>query len=601
MATQSSAGRARKRARLVKCGALAASATAMLAAAPVAAAHTVASSPFGRISDHFGPHHFGRRHLGPHGDQLQPGSLVISGTVYPRNGSDFVTAGQTLPFANNYSSSLDPEPTTDPGFSTAVTNGQYPFVFNNASADGSFGVSTPIDLFDVGLGGQPLGVVQVPTSGMTTSFESKSELALNVSTNGQDLSFLGYDAPVGTLDASNSNTPGVFDPTNPDVTGENSSLTAGGVYRVAGDLSSDGRWTFTDTNAYSGDNGRAALLENTGGLDNFVTAGNDNNGNTGKQAYPTIPPDLVNATGAQTFAQSTAAQGTQAPGAPTQLATFSVTSLGDPADKAGKDMNFRGLTEFDNVVYYTKGSGSNGVNTVYFVDTTGKACSNGVGVPAAGAPAPAPGTTYQLCILKGFNTQLAATDNNDFPFGLWFANKDTLYVADEGNGNFDTSTDPVNDPYQDAQDEVGNGFTGLQKWTFNGTEWVKDYTVQNGLNLGQSYTVGGYPTGDNSGTGGTGEPWAPATDGLRNISGHANPDGTVTIYATTSTVSGSGDQGGDPNQVVAVNDRLSGDTLPASERFHTIAPPRFGVRYGGVAVLPDDFGVGQHGRGRGAR
>jgi len=584
MAIESSYGRTRQRARLVKCGALAASATAMLAAVPAAGAHTFAPGQ--------GPHR-----IGSNWERLEPGSLAISGTVYPRTGAGFVAVGQNLPYANNYSASLDPEPTTDPGYPTAVANGQYPYVFNNASADPSFGVSTPIDLFDVSLWGQPLGVIHVPTSGMTTSFESKSELALNVSTNGQDLSFLGYDAPVGTLDASNSNTPGVFDTTNPDLTGENSALTAGGIYRVAGNLSSDGQWTFTDTNAYSGDNGRAALLENTGGLDDFVTAGNDNNGNTGKKDYPTVPVNLVDATGAQTFAQSFAAQGTQTPGAPSQLATFSITQLGDAADKPGKDMNFRGLTEFDNVVYYTKGSGSNGVNTVYFVDTTGTACANGVGLPAPGAPAPTPGTTYQLCILKGFNTQLASTDTNDFPFGLWFANNDTLYVADEGSGNFDTSTDPANDPYQDAQNEVGNGYTGLQKWTFNGTEWVKDYTIQNGLNLGQPYTVPGYPTGDNTGAGGTDEPWAPATDGLRNISGHVNDDGTVTIYATTSTVSGSGDQGGDPNQVVAVTDRLGGDTLSPFERFRAIAPARFGVRYGGVAVLPGDFGVEHHGFG----
>ena len=586
MATKPYHVRAAMRARILKGGALAASAAAVLAFAPAAGAHGLAHQTHHQFGDHqFGDHQFGERNA------LVPDSLVISGTVYPRHGIN-ITVGQNLPFANNYSSKLNPEPTTNPGFPQAVVDGQYPYVFNNASADASFGVGTPIDLFDVSLGGQPLGVVHVPTSGMTTSFESKSELALNLSTNGQDLSFMGYDTPSGTLDASNSNTPGVFDPTNPDLTGLNSSLTAGGVYRVAGNLSSDGRWTFTDTNVYSGDNGRAALLENTGGLDSFVTAGNDNNGNTGKGAYPTVPTNLIGATGAQTFQQSFAAQGTQTPGAPTQLGTFSVVQLGDAADKAGKDTNFRGLTEFDNVVYYTKGSGSNGVNTVYFVDTTGSACPNGVGLPALGAAAPSPGTTYQMCVLKGFNTQLASTDNNDFPFGLWFANKDTLYVADEGSGSFATSSDPATNPYADAQAEVGNTYSGLQKWTFNGTEWVKDYTIQNGLNLGQPYTVPAYPTGDNTEAGGTNEPWAPATDGLRNISGRVNANGTVTIYATTSTVSGSGDQGGDPNQVVAVTDELGVHTLSPFEQFHTVAPARFGVRYGGVAVLPRHFGRG---------
>ncbi len=61
----------------------------------------------------------------------------------------------------------------------------------------------------------------------------------------------------------------------------------------------------------------------------------------------------------------------------------------------------------------------------------------------------------------------------------------------------------------------------------------------------------GYPTGDNVATG---LPWAPATDGLRNITGRVNPNGTVTIYAITSTVSGGGDQGADPNKLVAITD-----------------------------------------------
>ena len=98
----------------------------------------------------------------------------------------------------------------------------------------------------------------------------------------------------------------------------------------------------------------------------------------------------------------------------------------------------------------------------------------------------------------------------------------------------------------------------------------------------------GYPTGDNSTQGGGGLPWAPATDGLRNISGHVNGNGTVTIYATTSTVSGSGDEGADPNKVVAITDVL-GSTSGADERFTTIRPATSGVRYGGVAVLPNGF------------
>jgi hypothetical protein len=67
----------------------------------------------------------------------------------------------------------------------------------------------------------------------------------------------------------------------------------------------------------------------------------------------------------------------QSPGLPTPVASFNITQLGDAANKIEKNTNFRRLTIFNNVFYYTKGRGGNGVNTVYFVDTTGNACPNG--------------------------------------------------------------------------------------------------------------------------------------------------------------------------------------------------------------------------------
>ena len=99
-----------------------------------------------------------------------------------------------------------------------------------------------------------------------------------------------------------------------------------------------------------------------------------------------------------------------------------------------------------------------------------------------------------------------------------------------------------------------------------------DYTLQNGLGLGMNYTVGNYfPT---------------ATDGLRNITGIVNPDGTVTIYGITSTVSTSGDQGADPNEIVDITDQLAAMTLPASEMFSVLGGPQYGVVYRGIAFDP---------------
>jgi hypothetical protein len=536
--------------------------------------------------------------------RLAPDSVVIAGTVFPRYGVN-LSVGQTLPYATNYGSTV-PEPT--PTLATAVAPGQFPYIFNNDGPDGSFAVQTPIDLWDVSLWGQPLDTVQVPTSQMTTSFSSKSELAINLATNGQSVSLSGYGAPVGEFDASNSNTPGSFDVTNPDLQGENSTDTAGGVYRVTGDLDSDGRWTFTETNSYSGDNERAVLLNSAN--DTFFAAGNSNNGNSSP-----INPVLVDGTGAQNYPESSAPESSQNPAGGTNIVpvgSFNIASLPQYStikDKAGKDTNFRGLTVFDNVAYYTKGSGSNGINTVYFVDTSSKACtSTGVGVPAAGAMLPAPGVSYPMCVLSGFNTGRAktltttppasATTTGGYPFGIWFANADTVYVADEGSG--DNTYDATTNTYPNA-DISGLAYpAGLQKYTLTGGKWVLDYTLENGLKLGQPYYVPDYPTGANTSDGGSGLPWAPATDGLRNISGRVNGNGTVTIYATTSTVSGSGDQGADPNKVVAITDAL-GATAPATanaEQFMTIREPVAGVRYGGVAVLPRNFGEQQHGWGR---
>jgi hypothetical protein len=107
--------------------------------------------------------------------------------------------------------------------------------------------------------------------------------------------------------------------------------------------------------------------------------------------------------------------------------------------------------------------------------------------------------------------------------------------------------------------------------------------LQAGLKLGQPYTIAGYPTGDNAATG---LPWAPATDGLRNIDGRVNPDGTATIWGITSTVSGDGDQGADPNKLVSVTDRLGATAPSSSESFTNVRSAGFGEVLRGVSFTP---------------
>src|SRR5262249_44215053 len=119
--------------------------------------------------------------------------------------------------------------------------------------------------------------------------------------------------------------------------------------------------------------------------------------------------------------------------------------------------------------------------------------------------------------------------------------------------------------------------------TLSGGAWKLAYTLSAGLNLGQPYTVAGYPSGTNAATG---LPWSPATDGLRNITGRVDPDGTVTIWAVTSTVSGSGDQGADPNRLVSITDDPGATALPAGERFTTADSAGYGEVLRGVSFTP---------------
>ena len=167
-------------------------------------------------------------------------------------------------------------------------------------------------------------------------------------------------------------------------------------------------------------------------------------------------------------------------------------------------------------------------------------------------------SSTQVTILPGFPTGLATNISTDpssptfattdlHPFGIWFANATTLYVADEGDGVNTTANAP-------------NPNGGLQKWTLSAGTWHLDYTLQNGLGLGTQYSIAGLDPS-----------LYPATDGLRNLTGKVNRDGTATIFAISSTISNSGDQGADTNRLVA--DRLAATSLPADEQFQFWRPP----------------------------
>jgi hypothetical protein len=527
------------------------------------------------------------------GVEFKPGNLLVSRSVYDNNPAN-VVVGMALP-----------PNCVAPNCVTATTDGSYPNIWNNESPDPSFGITAKIVLDQLKPSGELVNSLEVPNSlergtpptkdQMVTSFSSKSEIALNLSTDGRVVTFMGYLAPVNAIDVSNSNTPAVVDPTNP-VPGTN--------YRVVAAVDQHGQFSFTKTNAYSGNNGRAAIMNDKDGV--MYTVGNAGNGGNPQ------PNGIIIGAGAQILTAEHKSLVAQDPSLPTPVGSFSISQLGQKADKVGKDTNFRGLTIFNKVVYTTKGSGSNGINTVYFIDTTGfdttgkpLACPNGVGLPGATASLPSAPifydatklqtngvAPYNMCVLKGFPTTLAKTSTS-FPFGVWFADAKTLYVSDEGDGT--TTLDPVSGKYTAAAAQTA---AGLQKWVFDSSlgTWKLAYVLQAGLDLGVPYTVKGYPTGKNPATG---LPWSPASDGLRNVMGRVNRDGTATIWAITSTVSGNTDTGADPNRLVMVTDKLAATSLPAGERFTAIQTARYGEVLRGVSFTPgtdlDDV-ADDHGR-----
>jgi hypothetical protein len=275
-----------------------------------------------------------------------------------------------------------------------------------------------------------------------------------------------------------------------------------------------------------------------------------------------------------------------------KIEEFSITQVGfTTPDKPGKDNNFRGITIHNDTLYVTKGSYGNGINTVYQVGNSGElpTLSNEPGTSPSLKNVP-------ITILPGFPNTLASGVAQDgttghpvaFPFGIWFANDHTLYVCDEGDGISVPSRLINGQPNVADASELATA--GIQKWTFQNGKWTMLYVLQNGLNIGVPYSVANYPTALN-----------PATGGCRNITGRHNGDGTVTIFAVTSTISANADQGADPNKLVKVRDCIGATKLPTGDGDNdglgvivTIRSAKAGEVLRGIAFVPKDHGNDDH-------
>ena len=458
------------------------------------------------------------------GDLINGNSLLVTTTTYEDVGQVAgLVAGSTV----------------IPG-GTAVSNGGLNTVWNNSTVDGQFGVTSPLTLQDLSVtSAKLLASETLPTNQIVTSFSSKSELGLSIArtASGPVATFMGY-APggagyppvaAGMLDVSNGDSTSYVDTTNVASQFYKSTNTDYAFNRSVVAVGKTGSFSITPTLAYGGDNSRAAVL-GPNGL--YYTVGNSNSGTT-------TAPQLTKTTGLEVVTPGSTPNSTMIDPNFNTYPTYQTYSK----DKAGKTNNYRGLTYYDGNLYFTKGSGSNGIDTVYTVSN-----------PSGNLPTSATADNATISVLPGFPTDSAKETGANFtPFGLFFANPTTLYVADEGTGN--------------ATDVSTNA--GLEKWTLSNGTWSLDYTLQAGL-IGDSYSVPGWNFGE-------------TTIGLRNLTGEVNANGTVTFWATTATTSGSGDNGADPNEIVQITDALGDTSLPTGEKFSLFDGPVAGLRYGGVA------------------
>jgi hypothetical protein len=471
---------------------------------------------------------------------LRANSLVISSSTYDRSQGAVASlkVGTVLP--NSATATT-----------VAVADNNYVKVWDNESVDASFGVTSPIRLTDVEpRSGRVLRSLRVPGEQVVTSFPSKSEVGLHLGRdrNGLHLIFVGYGSPgVGALDASNSDAVPGQDPTNPVTFAFGTNYF---FHRTIVSMDADGRFTYTPTINYGGNNGRAALLGSDG---LYYTVGNSNNDNASTFGPNGTNPDVTLTTGLEVvkpinsrWASASIPSGNSAEVDP--LIQYPLGKSGAP-DKAGKDNNYRGVTEYNGALYFTKGSGSNGMDTVYTVPSL---------------PTVANAAARKITVVPGFPTDSARSTGGDFtPFAVFFANPTTMYVTDEGTGSGTDATQHA----------------GLQKWSLVGGTWKLDYVLTKGLIGAVDTNLFGYD----------GQYPDVTTSGLRNLTGSVNEDGIVILWATTSTTSNSTDNGADPNKVVRIVDRLSATTLTGSvadESFNTVAGPTYGTVYRGVAYVP---------------
>lgn len=124
------------------------------------------------------------------------------------------------------------------------------------------------------------------------------------------------------------------------------------------------------------------------------------------------------------------------------------------------------------------------------------------------------------------------------PVGFFFADPNTLYVADDGVLTSGETT----------------GLGGLQKYTATNGVFSFDYALQTGLGTSQ---------------------------GLRGLTGQVGPNGVVSLFGITAETGE-----GDPTKLVSFSDSLGATTLAAGATFTTLQTSPTNTVFRGIAFSP---------------
>ena len=310
-----------------------------------------------------------------------------------------------------------------------------------------------------------------------------------------------------------------------------------------------GNINYTPTDNYGGNNGRSALLGSNG---LYYMVGNANNGNA-KAFGPAngTNPDVTETTGLEvvTPVGSSVVNPTIASATSAEVDPMLQFTIGGKLDKAGKDDNFRGITEFGGALFFTKGSGGNGMQTVYTASR--RICQP---LPTQ-SPLPLRSCQVFRLILRR-------------PVGI---SRPSPYSSRIRRRCMSPTRAAGTRRTQIRMRGYRSGLLGSDG------SWHLQYVLTKGL-------IG---VVDSNVTGSDG-PWpAITTVGLRNLTGRIDRDGTVTLWATTSTSSASGDNGADPNKVVEITDRIAATQLSqvGNESFTTVAGPVYRTVFRGVGFV----------------